>query len=69
HSYCLIEDSVILADTDISRHCRLRKVIVDTNCKIPSNFVAGEDPEADAKRFFRTPGGITVISQAMLDAL
>ncbi|MBT3217879.1 MAG: glucose-1-phosphate adenylyltransferase, partial [Proteobacteria bacterium] len=63
HSYCLIEDSVILADTDISRHSRLRKVIVDSNCVIPRNFVAGEDPKSDAERFFRTPGGITVISQ------
>jgi glucose-1-phosphate adenylyltransferase len=69
HSYCLIEDSVIMGDTEINRGCRLRRTIVDTYCRLPPNLIVGEDPEADARRFHRTPGGIILITRSMLEAL
>jgi len=31
--------------------------------------VVGEDPASDALRFHRTPSGVTLISQQMLDRL
>lgn len=66
HSYSLVEDSVVLPNVTIGRHCRLRRVVIDKLCEIPEGLVVGEDPEADARRFYRTDGGITVITPEML---
>ena len=32
-------------------------------------MVIGEDPTLDAKRFRRTPGGVALVTQPMLDAV
>jgi glucose-1-phosphate adenylyltransferase len=60
---------VVLPDCDIGRHARLRRCVVARNCRIPEGFVVGEDPEEDARRFYTTPGGITLISQRALGQL
>jgi glucose-1-phosphate adenylyltransferase len=36
---------------------------------VPPDLVVGEDPDLDAKRFFRTEKGITLVTQRMLDNL
>ncbi|MGE5503514.1 MAG: glucose-1-phosphate adenylyltransferase [Actinomycetota bacterium] len=69
NSYCLVEDSVILPNCDIGRHARLHRCIVDHGAVVPPGLVVGEDPELDAKRFYRTRKGITLITAAMLRAL
>jgi glucose-1-phosphate adenylyltransferase len=66
NSYSLIEDSVILSDVSVGRHCRLRRAVVDKLCVIPEGLVVGEDAEADARRFYRTDSGITLITPEML---
>jgi len=66
HSYSDIEDSVILPNVTIGRHCRLRRVVVDKLCEVPERTIVGEDAEADARRFYRTDRGITVITPEML---
>ncbi|MCG8508343.1 MAG: glucose-1-phosphate adenylyltransferase [Rhodospirillales bacterium] len=69
HSYTTVEDSVILPRCQINRDARLKKVIVDQDCDIPSGLVVGEDPELDAKRFYRTENGVTLITAKMLEKL
>ncbi|MBF0093545.1 MAG: glucose-1-phosphate adenylyltransferase [Alphaproteobacteria bacterium] len=69
NSYTLIEDTVVLPNTDIGRHCRLRKAVVGTGCNIPEGLVVGEDPALDAKRFYVTEGGVTLITAPMLARL
>lgn len=69
HSFCQVEESVILPEAVINRHARLRKVIVDKGCEIPRGLVVGEDPEHDAQRFYRTESGVTLITPPMLAAL
>ncbi len=66
NSFCRIEDSVILPDVDIGRHCRLRKVVMERGCVIPEGTVIGEDPEADARRFYVTPRGVVLVTPEML---
>jgi glucose-1-phosphate adenylyltransferase len=66
NSYSLIEDSVILPDVSVGRHCRLRRAVVDKLCAIPEGLVVGEDAEADSRRFYRTESGITLITPEML---
>ncbi|MFN0314144.1 MAG: glucose-1-phosphate adenylyltransferase [Burkholderiales bacterium] len=66
HSYCNIEDSVILPDVEIHRNVKLRRCVVDKRCVLPEGFTAGFDPGQDAKRFHVTEKGVTLITPAML---
>jgi glucose-1-phosphate adenylyltransferase len=69
HSHARLDGVMVLPDCDIGRHARLRRCIVARDCHIPEGLVVGEDPEEDARRFYRTESGITLISQRMLDQL
>ncbi|MEW5944163.1 MAG: glucose-1-phosphate adenylyltransferase [Pseudomonadota bacterium] len=65
-SYSNLEDSVILPDVDIGPNVTLKRVVVDKGCKIPAGMVVGVDPVEDAKRFYVTEKGITLITPEML---
>jgi glucose-1-phosphate adenylyltransferase len=60
---------VLLPEVLVGRHARLDKVIVDRGCRIREGLVIGEDPELDARRFYRSDGGVTLVSAEMLAAL
>jgi glucose-1-phosphate adenylyltransferase len=62
-------EAVILPEVEIGRHARLNKVVIDRGCRIPEGLVVGEDPEEDARRFYRSDGGVVLISADMLAAL
>jgi glucose-1-phosphate adenylyltransferase len=67
NSWSTIEESVLLPEVNVGRHCRLRKTIIDRGCNIPANTEIGFDAAADAARGFRvTDGGITLVTRAML---
>ncbi len=69
NSYAQTCEAVLLPEVQVGRYARLTKVVVDRGCRIPENLVVGEDPELDAKRFYRSDGGVALISADMLDAL
>ena len=69
NSYSLVEDSVVLPKAVIGRKARIRRAIIDQGCEIPPGLVVGEDEEADARRFHRTEGGVTLVTLPMLEAL
>jgi len=69
HSFCHIQDAVVLPGVTIPRNCRLRKVVIDRGCVLPEGLVIGEDAALDAKRFERSEGGVVLITQPMLDRL
>jgi glucose-1-phosphate adenylyltransferase len=69
HSYARVERAVILPYAKINRHARLKNVVVDRGVIIPEGLVVGEDPQADAARFRRSPRGICLITQPMIDQL
>ncbi|MHB0964089.1 MAG: glucose-1-phosphate adenylyltransferase [Gemmatimonadaceae bacterium] len=69
HSYARVENAVILPETDVGRHARLRNVVIDHGVRIPEGLVVGEDPVLDAARFRRTDRGICLITQPMIDRL
>ncbi len=66
HSYSLIEDSIVLPNVEIGRHCVLKKCILDKNCYIPEGTQIGVNPEEDRKRFHVTESGLTLVTEAML---
>jgi glucose-1-phosphate adenylyltransferase len=69
HSYSKVEWSVLLPSVEIGRHARLSRCVVDHGVNIPDGLVVGEDPELDAQRFYRSEGGITLITRAMIERL
>ncbi len=69
HSYARVDQAVILPYVQIGRHARLQRVVIDRGVVIPDGLVVGEDPERDAARFRRSPRGICLITQPMIDAL
>jgi glucose-1-phosphate adenylyltransferase len=69
HSYAKVEGAVVLPQVQIGEHARLTNVVIDRGVRIPERLVVGEDPELDAKRFRRSPGGVCLITQNMIDQL
>jgi glucose-1-phosphate adenylyltransferase len=66
HSYSTVQDSVVLPEAQIGRHCRITRAVIDRGCQLPAGTVIGEDRELDAKRFRVTPNGITLVTPEML---
>lgn len=69
NSYAEVEDSVILPDCDIGRNARIKKVVMAKNCHIPPGMVIGEDHAEDERRFYRSKGGVTLVTPSMLERL
>jgi len=57
---------VILPNVDIGRHAVIRRCVIDKNVRIPEGLCIGLDPEEDRKRFFVSPGGVTLVTAEML---
>jgi len=64
-----VDEAVLLPEVQVGRHARLTKVVVDRGCRIPEGLVIGEDPELDAQRFYRSEGGVALVTADMLAAL
>jgi glucose-1-phosphate adenylyltransferase len=66
HSFCTIEDAVILPDVVVNRHVRLRRVVIDKGCVLPEGFQAGYNLDEDRRRFHVTDRNITLVTPDML---
>ncbi|MGZ8983801.1 MAG: glucose-1-phosphate adenylyltransferase [Methylotenera sp.] len=66
HSYCNIEGSVILPKVTVNRHVVLKNVVIDRGCNIPEGMHIGIDLSLDAKRFYVSEKGITLVTPDML---
>ena len=65
NSYSHVEDSILFEGVNVGRHCRLRRVIVDKDVKIPENTTIGYDIENDRRRGFQvTEQGVVVVPKA-----
>jgi glucose-1-phosphate adenylyltransferase len=69
HSFTNVGWSVLLPRVEVGRGARLNRVVVDRGCIVPEGIVIGEDAELDARRFYRSPNGIVLVTQKMLDKL
>ncbi len=65
-SYSSVEETVVLPDVTIGESCRIRRTVIDKGCYVPANTVIGFDPEDDARRFYVSPGGVTLVVPEML---
>jgi glucose-1-phosphate adenylyltransferase len=69
HSYAELDGVVALPYSVVNRGCRLTRVVLDRGVNVPPGLVIGEDPVIDGKRFRVSEGGVTLVTQAMIDAL
>ena len=68
----IMRNSVILVDQiaqDRLAGKHLWDAIIDSSVRIPEGLVVGEDPEADARRFRRSEGGVCLITKTMIERL
>ncbi len=66
HSFCNVEEAVILPDVTVNRNVRLRRVVIDRGCVLPEGFQAGYNLDQDRRRFQVTDKGVTLVTPDML---
>lgn len=66
NSYSEVDQTVVLPDVNIGRNCRITRAVIDRGCDIPEGTVIGDDPVADAERFYVSEQGIVLVTPEML---
>jgi glucose-1-phosphate adenylyltransferase len=67
HSYSDIEESIILPEVEVGRHCKIRKAIIDRGCQIAAGSEIGIDHEQDRANGYRvTSKGVVLVTRGML---
>jgi glucose-1-phosphate adenylyltransferase len=61
HADASVEDSIVFPDVDIGRGAKVRKAIIDRAVSIAPGEEIGFDPEKDARRYFVSDTGLTVV--------
>jgi glucose-1-phosphate adenylyltransferase len=69
HSHAKVDWAVVLPGAQVGRRARVNRVVLDRGVQIPDGMVIGEDPEHDARRFYRSERGITLVTREMIDKL
>ena len=62
HSFCDIEQSILMPGVRVGRHARIRRAMIDRDVLIPRGALIGYDPEEDRRRHTVTEGGIVVVT-------
>ncbi len=66
NSYTTVQDSIILPQANIGRHCRITKAIIEKNCEVPEGTIIGENLADDKKRFYVSEGGVVLVTPESL---
>ncbi|MCU7906200.1 MAG: glucose-1-phosphate adenylyltransferase [Candidatus Thiodiazotropha sp. (ex Epidulcina cf. delphinae)] len=66
NSYSEVNETVVLPDVNIGRNCQINRAVIDRGCDIPEGTIIGEDPVADAERFYVSEKGIVLVTPEML---
>ncbi|MGB0988141.1 MAG: glucose-1-phosphate adenylyltransferase [Pseudoalteromonas spongiae] len=70
HSYCTVEETVVLPGVVINRNCVIKKAIIDRSCVIPEGLSIGVDHKQDEANGFRiSSGGVVLVTRDMIAAL
>lgn len=62
HSYCDVQDSILMANAVIHRHSRIRRAIVDRDVEVPRGAVIGFEPAEDRRRHTVSESGVVVVT-------
>ena len=63
HSFCVVEDSILMPGVRVGRHARIRRAIVDRDVFIPRGAQVGYNELEDRKRHTVTESGIAVVTK------
>src|SRR5829696_658508 len=63
HSFCRVEESILMPGVRVGRHAQLRGVIVDRDVFIPRGAQIGYNEEEDRRRHTVTERGIVVVTK------
>ena len=62
HSFCDIEETILMPGVRVGRHARIRRAIIDRDVLVPRGALIGFDPEEDRRRHAVTDGGVVVVT-------
>jgi glucose-1-phosphate adenylyltransferase len=62
HSFCDIEQTILMQGVRVGRHARIRRAIIDRDVLIPRGALIGYDLDEDRRRHTVTEGGIVVVT-------
>ena len=62
HSFCTIEDSILMQNVTVNRNARIRRAILDRDVLVPAGAVIGYDPAEDRRRHTVSEGGVVVVT-------
>jgi glucose-1-phosphate adenylyltransferase len=62
HSFCDIEQSILMQGVRVGRHARIRRAIIDRDVLIPRGALIGFNPDEDRRRHTVTDNGIVVVT-------
>ena len=62
HSYCQVEDSILMHDAEVGRKAVVRRAILDKNVRVEPGAEIGVDLDRDRERGFTvSAGGVVVV--------
>ena len=62
HSFCTIEDSILMLGVQVGRHAKIRKAIIDRDVDIPRGATIGFNLEEDKRRHTVSENGVVVVA-------
>jgi glucose-1-phosphate adenylyltransferase len=62
HSFCEIEQCMLMPGVRVGRHARIRRAIIDRDVLIPRGALIGYDQEEDRKRHTVSDSGVVVVT-------
>jgi glucose-1-phosphate adenylyltransferase len=62
HSFCHIDQCILMPGVRVGRHARIRRAIIDRDVLIPRAAMIGYNPEEDRRRHTVTESGIVVVT-------
>jgi len=62
HSFCMIDQCILMPGVRVGRHARIRRAIIDRDVLIPRGATIGHNLEEDRRRHTVTDSGIVVVT-------
>jgi glucose-1-phosphate adenylyltransferase len=62
HSFCTIDECILMPGVRVGRHARIRRAIIDRDVLIPRGALIGYNAEEDRRRHTVTDSGIVVVT-------
>jgi len=62
HSFCDIEQTILMPGVRVGRHARIRRAIIDRDVLVPRGALIGFDAEEDRRRHTVTDGGVVIVT-------